>query len=97
MLRELIDRFDWSRTPIGAASRWSTALRTTLQIALSSRHAMCFAWGPELTFFYNDAYMPFLGARHPQALGLPMREVWPEIWDELSVLVDQAMSGEATS
>ena len=31
---------------------------------------MWMAWGPELTFFYNDAYRPMtLGAKHPWALG----------------------------
>ena len=30
---------------------------------------------------YNTAWSPITGDKHPQALGRPGREVWPEIWD----------------
>ena len=35
---------------------WPQSLRTAVRIVLGSRFAMWMAWGPELTFFYNDAY-----------------------------------------
>ena len=42
------------------------------------------AWGPELTFFYNDAYrVTRSAAKHPWALGRRAREVWAEIWDDI--------------
>ena len=63
---------------------------------LASRHPMCLAWGPQLTFFYNDAYAPFLGARHPQAMGQPMNEVWADVWPDIAPLIETALSGEAT-
>ena len=37
--------------------------------------------GPDLRLFYNDAYAPILGPRHPSAFGKPGREVWGELWD----------------
>jgi len=40
-------------------------------------------WGPEFINFYNDAYIPMLGNRHPQALGQPAREAWADIWHEV--------------
>ncbi len=43
----------------------------------------------ERTLLYNDAYAPFLGARHPQALGLLFEGVWPEIWSDIGPLVDR--------
>ncbi|UHS59627.1 response regulator [Agrobacterium vaccinii] len=55
---------------------------------------MCAAWGPEGTFLYNEPYAEFLGDRHPAALGQPIAQVWPEIWDDIKPLVDRAMAGE---
>ena len=51
---------------------------------LDSRYAMWLGWGPEFTFFYNDAYARMtLGPKHPWALGRSAREVWPEIWADI--------------
>ena len=44
----------------GPLDGWPQSLRTAVRIVLGSRFAMWMAWGPELTFFYNDAY----AARH---------------------------------
>lgn len=38
-------------------------------------------WGPELVQVYFDAYRPFLGLRHPVALGQSTRDCWPEVWE----------------
>lgn len=51
-----------------------------VRIMLTSRFAMWMGWGPDLLFFYNDAYRPTLGRKHDWALGTPAREVWGEIW-----------------
>ncbi len=55
---------------------------------------MCAIWGPERTFLYNQAYMPFLGARHPEALGQPIDRVWHDVWSDIAPLVARAMAGE---
>ncbi len=53
-------------------------------------------WGPELYFFYNDAYLPLLGTKHP-ALGKPGDEVWGEIWDIIGPMLGSVLTtGEAT-
>jgi PAS domain S-box-containing protein len=62
---------------------------------LSSKFAMCVGWGADLTLFYNDAYVPFLGARHPTALGKPLQEVWAEVWPDIEPSVAAAMAGNA--
>ena len=94
--RKAFAAVDWAATSLGEPAGWPQSLKTALDIMFSSRFPMCAAWGPDLVFFYNDAYAPFLGARHPQAMGLPMADVWPEIWDDLLPLIRRAMSGEAT-
>src|SRR5205807_762419 len=73
--------FDWARTPPGPVAAWPQSLTTAVRILLNSQYAMWLGWGPELTFFYNDAYARMtLGQKHPWALGRPARDVWPEIW-----------------
>src|SRR4051794_24985352 len=59
---------------------------------------MWMAWGPELTFFCNDAYRrDTLGAKYPWALGRPADEVWAEIWPDIGPRIEQVMrTGEAT-
>ena len=71
---------DWTRTPLGPPQSWPISLRTAVGIMLSSRYAMFVWWGRHLTNLYNDAYRPFLGKKHPNALGQPARDVWGEIW-----------------
>jgi PAS domain S-box-containing protein len=87
---------NWSACPIGGPDRWPVALRVVADLLATSRVPMFVAWGPDLTFIYNEAYGPLLGTRHPAAMGLPFREVWPEIWTEIEPLVAIALSGEAT-
>jgi signal transduction histidine kinase len=50
-------------------------------------------WGPDYISFYNDAYTPILGRKHPWALGQPVREVWSEIWHVLKPLIDTPFYG----
>ena len=88
---------DWSSTALGPPQRWPRSLRTTVRILLTSRFSMWMGWGSELNFFYNDAYRPTLGIKHPAALGMPASEVWGEIWPELHTRIDAVLhQGEAT-
>ena len=96
-MQQRIRAFDWSTTPLGPIEHWPQSLRTVVSILLSSRYQMWMAWGPDLTFFCNDAYRPTLGIKHPKALGMPSREVWPEIWPEIGPLIETVLStGKAT-
>ncbi|WP_043197689.1 hypothetical protein, partial [Streptomyces sp. NRRL WC-3725] len=82
--RELA-RVDWSATPLGEPQDWPQSLRTAVSILLSSKFAMWMAWGPELTFFCNEAYRrDTLGQKYPWALGRPSAQVWSEIWDDIA-------------
>jgi signal transduction histidine kinase len=93
---EMADRirsFDWSTTPIGPIEHWSPALRIMVRILLSNRIPAMLWWGPDYVSFYNDAYIPVLGSKHPWALGRPVREVWSEIWHVLQPLIDTPFNG----
>ena len=84
---------DWAATPLGPPEDWPQSLRTAVRIVLGSRFAMWMAWGPELTFFYNDAYAEHtLASKHPWALGRRADEVWEEIWDDIGPRIDQVLA-----
>lgn len=87
---------DWATSPLASPDTWPASLRTVVDLMLISKPPMFVAWGPELTFLYNDAYAAILGSKHPAALGRPLREAWPEIWPDIKPLVAKAVSGEAT-
>lgn len=97
---EMVDRvrnFDWPATPLGPMDAWPAALRIAVGICMSSRFPMFVWWGPEFINIYNDAYVPYLGAKHPQALGRPAQPTWAEIWDVVGTQADAVMrQGEAT-
>ena len=78
---QLIRGYDWSKTPLGPIESWPQSLRSAVSILLPSKAQIAMFWGPDLITLYNDAYRPVLGQKHPQALGVPVREVWSELWD----------------
>jgi signal transduction histidine kinase/ActR/RegA family two-component response regulator len=83
-LSRLMRDHDWAATPLGDPRAWPEALLIPLRMMLTSRFEMWLGWGPDLAFFYNDAYRPTLGAKHPAALGRPVAEVWREIYAEIA-------------
>ncbi|HEV7388698.1 MAG TPA: ATP-binding protein [Gemmatimonadaceae bacterium] len=85
--------FEWEKTSLGPPSEWSSALRITVAIVLESPFPMNLWSGPDLNLIYNDAYRAVLGAKHARALGRPGREVWGEIWPQISPLFDQIRAG----
>ena len=91
-----IRQFDWNATSLGPPQAWPQTLKTCLRIMLASRQPMWVWWGPELINFYNDAYLPIIGGKHPGALGRPAREVWAEIWHQIRGRISAAMQGEAS-
>jgi PAS domain S-box-containing protein len=97
-LSRLMREHDWSATALGPVEGWPQSLRIVVRILLDSRYAMWLGWGPEFTFFYNDAYARMtLGAKHPWALGRSAREVWAEIWDDIGPRAESVVrTGKAT-
>ena len=94
---ERIQAKDWSKNPLGSRGVWPQSLRSALNMMLGSRYPMFVWWGPELINFYNDAYIPVLGARHPEALGRSAPQIWSEIWDVIGPQTKQVLqSGQAT-
>ncbi|MGC1215729.1 MAG: SpoIIE family protein phosphatase, partial [Micromonospora sp.] len=85
---ERLRALNWSATPFGRPETWPPALRHALSMMLSSRAQIVMFWGEDHRAFYNDAYRPTIGAKHPAAIGRPAREHWVETWDVLGPLLD---------
>ena len=94
----LMQALDWSSTPLGPPQTWPQSLVSTVSICLSTRFPISIYWGPEYILLYNDAWIPLEGDRHPVALGRPLREIHPELWEFLGPSFERAYhDGEATS
>jgi PAS domain S-box-containing protein len=95
-LGERMRSSDWNQSTFGAPAEWPQALQSAVSLMLNSKFPMFVAWGDDLSFLYNDAYVPVLGSKHPAALGKPFEQVWQEIWGDLKPLVQRALAGQAT-
>ncbi|SBT68155.1 Signal transduction histidine kinase [Micromonospora sediminicola] len=85
---ERLRGFDWATTPLGTPDRWPAALCHAVSTMLASRAQMVVFWGAEHRAFYNDAYRPTIGDKHPAVIGQSARLHWAETWDVLGPLLD---------
>src|ERR1700755_1467778 len=95
-MSRLMAAHDWASTPMGPPETWPDELKTPLRMLLTSRFEMWLGWGPDLLVFYNDAYIPTLGLKHPSMLGKPFREVWAEVYADVADQVERVRAGQAT-
>jgi PAS domain S-box-containing protein len=93
MARLIADR-NWAASPLGSRANWPRPLETTVDLMLASQFPMFVAWGPQRCLVYNDAYSRVLGKKHPQALGMPFRLAWTDIWDEVGPIADRAFANK---
>ncbi|WP_168204861.1 EAL domain-containing protein [Noviherbaspirillum sp. UKPF54] len=61
---------------------------------LDSSQPTSLAWGADLRFFYNDAFIEVLADRHPSALTRPFWEVWPEARQDFEPAMQQVWDGK---
>ena len=69
---------------MGPIEEWSETLIATVNLMLHSPFPTILSWGPEMVFLYNDAGIPTLMGKHPDALGGLYRDVFHEAWDLVS-------------
>jgi PAS domain S-box-containing protein len=94
---ERMRALDWTRTPLGPVAGWPQSLKTIVRVMLDSRYAMWMLWGPELTFFCNDAYLPTVGMKRDWVLGARSDKVWEEIWPDIGPRIQRVLEeGRAT-
>ena len=86
---------DWSLTSLGPTETWPAVFRSALDMMLGCAFPATLQWGPELLLFYNDAYVPLIGVRHPSALGEPILETFPEIQHIYQPMAERVLKGES--
>lgn len=78
----MMRQHDWSRSSLGTPGKWPEGLKAALRLLPTSKFEMWLG-GPDIGVFYNDAYRPTLGNKHPNALTVPTEVLYPEIWDDV--------------
>lgn len=91
----LLREVDWTANSLGTPETWPLSLQSAVRMLLHSHFAMMVHWGPDLITFYNDAYAPSLGTKHPGQLGRPAKEWWSEMWDDLAPIFETVRRGES--
>lgn len=91
----LIAAIDWGTHPLGPRAQWPRSLETAVTILLKCRLPMYIAWGPDHVQFYNDAYAPILGHKHPSSMGGSARVTWAEIWTTVWPMWESVLRGES--
>ena len=92
---EMIRARDWTGHPLGAPAGWPEGLKTALSLVVNSPESMILCWGPALTFFFNDTYIPLLGPRLDWAMGARFDEVWQDALAQARPIVDEAFAGRS--
>ena len=88
--------YPWASSPLGDPRDWPASLRAACRICLTSRFPMIVWWGAPMFMFYNDAYRPLMGHKHP-ALMRPGEQVWTEIWPTVGPMLHSVLdTGRAT-
>ena len=93
----LIARLDWAQSPLGEANDWPQSLRTAVDIVVNSPMPMLLLWGPQLTQLYNDGFALLADNKHPEAMGQPAHECWPELESFTAPIYAAVLSGQARS
>lgn len=93
---KLIQRMDWSTTPLGPIASWPQSLKTTVSLCLSSTFPILIAWGPETIQIYNDSYRPICGDKHPASMGQNFRICWETALPVVGDAFTRGQEGEGT-
>ncbi|KAK4951090.1 hypothetical protein LTR28_006930, partial [Elasticomyces elasticus] len=80
----------WELTLLGAMTAWPAQLRQLVLMITAISDPRVIIWGDEHVMIYNEACIPLFGKKHPQALGSPAHEIWPEVWPQLVGIVHSA-------
>jgi PAS domain S-box-containing protein len=91
---EVLRQVDWSSHKLGPIETWPVSLRTAVGIVLDSPAMKVMVWGREENFiFYNDAYLPFLGAARVHGIGRHYPEYRPHVWPVIKPFIEAAFAG----
>jgi signal transduction histidine kinase len=97
-MRELVQNYDWSATPLGPMTQWPASLKVIVALILDSTEPMVVWWGRESLQIYNDAYAPRVDSGDGVlALGRPAAESWKHGWALLRPQVELILAGQPST
>ena len=96
-MKQRIQAFDWTATRLGPLASWPQSLRTAVDIVTASAVPMLLLWGEDGIMIYNDGYARIAGSRHPDILGAPVLQAWPEVADFNRRVLEVGLSDETLS
>jgi signal transduction histidine kinase len=94
-MAQRIWQFDWASTPLGLIESWPKSLCFWVDMILTNKFAMTFAWGDDYIVFYNDAFIPIAGEKHPHMLGHSIRISYMEILDTIMEYYNYLRTGKS--
>jgi PAS domain S-box-containing protein len=94
----IIRALDWGATRLGPISDWSNQFKSFVDVLLPSKAQIVIFWGADFHAFYNDAFAPNVGSRHPKTYGATAATHWAQFWPELlPVLTEVSETGMSVS
>jgi hypothetical protein len=85
---------DWSETPLGPLSTWSSQLRSVANLVMQDPRPAVVFCGPELVMIYNEAYIELLGGLHP-CMGVSARVALSGVWSTyFEPIITRNIAGE---
>lgn len=87
----LLQQSAWAQQ--GLAEHAPAELRTMLSMMFDCPEPLWLAWGEQRLFYFNDAFLPWLGNKVNGAMASPLHEVWHDVWADVNEAVSDAMSG----
>ncbi|KAE9988896.1 hypothetical protein EG328_005606 [Venturia inaequalis] len=87
---------DWPSSTLGSMEDWPLQLHQMINFVMNDPTPAFVLWGKELSVIYNEAAIEVLLDRHPRVMGMPLQEVYPEVWDQVAILIHKVQrSGKA--
>jgi hypothetical protein len=85
---------DWSATPLGPMSSWSSQLRSIANLVMQDPRPAVVFYGPDLIMIYNEAEIELLGGFHP-CMGVSARIALASVWSEyFEPIIERNLAGE---
>ncbi|KAM0333532.1 hypothetical protein ACHAQA_002197 [Verticillium albo-atrum] len=94
---DVVENADWESTPLGPMDGWPALLQQTFSQMLCNSQPTAIYWGEEFTTVYNEAFSLLVGSRHPSTLGKPMRDVFPDMAEQIQKLMDTSVKKQRAS
>ena len=94
---DAIRQKDWNASQLGARHRWPPCLNLLVDAIQSQPFPMLVVWGREMILFFNEAYLRFSPETGTEALGRPLKDVFPKWIPMVQPIGDRIAKGEPVS